>query len=272
MEVGIINKIINTECIEGLKQLEENSVDLCVTSPPYNVGIEYDDWMDNMPVDEYLDFAYDWLIAVYRVLKPDGRIAVNIPYEVNMKKLGGHNRMLIQSEYHQLMKEIGYGFAGIVDLDEKAPQKVKFSAWGSWLSASAPYMHNPKECILLGYKDQWKKIEKGESWYDGSEESKKEFMEYVSGMWGYFAETRGMTDANFSLDIPDKAIKFMTYKDDLVLDPFMGSGTTAVSCINLDRRYVGFEISKKYYDIANKRVDKVWSKKLTTEKSEEFWM
>ena len=141
----IINKIINQECIEGLKQLEENSVDLCVTSPPYNVGIEYDDWMDNMPVDEYLQFAKDWLTEVYRVLKPDGRIAVNIPYEVNMKKLGGHNRMLIQSEYHQIMKEIGYGFAGIVDLDEKAPQKVKFSAWGSWLSASAPYMHNPKE-------------------------------------------------------------------------------------------------------------------------------
>ena len=92
----IINKIINQECVEGLKQLEENSVDLCVTSPPYNVGIEYDDWMDNMPVDEYLQFARDWLTEVYRVLKPDGRIAVNIPYEVNMKKLGGHNRMLIQ--------------------------------------------------------------------------------------------------------------------------------------------------------------------------------
>ena len=134
-----------------------------------------------------------------------------------MKKLGGHNRMLIQSEYHQIMKEIGYGFDGIVDLAEKAPQKVKFTAWGSWLSASAPYMHNPKECILLGYKDQWKKLEKGESYYDGSEESKREFMEYVSGLWGYFAETRGMTDANFSLDIPEKAIKFMTYKNDLVL-------------------------------------------------------
>ena len=164
-----MNKIINTDCIEGLKQLEENSVDLCVTSPPYNVGIKYDDWDDNMQIVDYLGFARDWLTEVYRVLKPDGRIAVNIPYEVNMKKLGGHNRMLIQSEYHQIMKEIGYGFAGIVDLDEKAPQKVKFSAWGSWLSASAPYMHNPKECILLGYKYQWKKLERGESYYDGSQ-------------------------------------------------------------------------------------------------------
>ena len=150
-----------------------------------------------------------------------------------------------------------FGFAGIVDLDEKAPQKVKFSAWGSWLSASAPYMHNPKECILLGFKDQWKKLEKGESWYDGSQESKKEFMEYVSGMWGYFAETRGMTDANFSLDIPDKAIKFMTYKDDLVLDPFMGSGTTPMACVTLSRNYIGIEREDEYFKIANARVNKL---------------
>ena len=123
-----MNKIINTDCIEGLKQLEENSVDLCVTSPPYNVGIEYDGWDDNMQVADYFQFAKDWLVEVYRILKPDGRIAVNIPYEVNMKKLGGHNRVLIQSEYHQLMKEIGYGFAGIVDLDEKAPQILRRSS------------------------------------------------------------------------------------------------------------------------------------------------
>jgi site-specific DNA-methyltransferase (adenine-specific) len=88
-----MNKIINEECIEGLKQLEENSVDLCVTSPPYNVGIEYDDWDDNLQIVDYLGFAKEWLTEVYRVLKPDGRIGVNIPYEVNMKKLGGHNRV-----------------------------------------------------------------------------------------------------------------------------------------------------------------------------------
>ena len=97
-----MNKIINTDCIEGLKQLEENSIDLCVTSPPYNVGIEYDNWNDCLRLDDYMQFSKDWLTEVYRVLKPDGRIAVNIPYEVNMKKLGGHNRVLIQSEYRKI--------------------------------------------------------------------------------------------------------------------------------------------------------------------------
>jgi site-specific DNA-methyltransferase (adenine-specific) len=169
------------------------------------------------------------------------------------------------------MKDIGYGFAGIADLDEKAPQKVKYSAWGSWLSASAPYMHNPKECVLIGYKDQWKKLNVGESYWTDSDEDKKGFMEVVSGLWGYFAETRGMTEANFSLDIPVKAIKFMTYKDDVVLDPFMGSGTTAVASVNLDRNYIGFEVSENYCKIARSRVLKEKIKIETAEKGFDFW-
>ena len=266
------NYIYNLDCIEGLKtHVLDESIDLCVTSPPYNVGIEYDVHNDTLRLDDYMQFSKDWLTEVYRVLKPDGRIAVNIPYEVNMKRLGGHNRVNISSEFHQMMKDIGYGFAGIADLVEKAPQKVKYSAWGSWLSASAPYMHNPKECVLIGYKDQWKKLEKGESYWTDSEEDKKGFMEVVSGLWNYFAETRGMTEANFSLDIPVKAIKFMTYKDDIVLDPFMGSGTTAVASVNLDRNYIGFEISENYCKIARSRILKEKIKIETAEKGFDFW-
>ena len=96
-------------------------------------------------------------------------------------------------------------------------------------------------------------------------------MEVVSGMWGYFAETRGMTEANFSLDIPVKAIKFMTYIDDIVLDPFMGSGTTAVASVNLDRNYIGFEISENYCKIARSRILKEKIKIETAEKGFDFW-
>ena len=266
------NYIYNVDCIEGLKtHVLDESIDLCVTSPPYNVGIEYDVHNDTLRLEDYMQFSKDWLTEVYRVLKPEGRIAVNIPYEVNIKKLGGHNRVYISSEFHQMMKEIGFGFSGIADLVEKAPQKVKYSAWGSWLSASAPYMHNPKECVLIGYKDQWKKLEKGKSYWTDSDVDKKGFVEVVSGLWNYFAETHGMTEANFSLDIPVKAIKFMTYKDDIVLDPFMGSGTTAVASVNLDRKYIGFEISKNYCKIARSRVLKEKIKIETAEKGFDFW-
>ena len=266
------NYIYNLDCIEGLKtHILEESIDLCVTSPPYNVGIEYDNWNDTLRLEDYMQFSKDWLTEIYRVLKPDGRIAVNIPYEVNMKKLGGHHRIYLSSEYHQIMKDIGYGFAGLADLDEKAPQKANLSAWGSWLSASAPYMNNPKECVLIGYKDQWKKLEKGKSYWTDSDEDKKGFMEVVSGIWSYFAETRGMTEANFSLDIPVRAIKLMTYENDIVLDPFMGSGTTAVAAVNLDRKYIGFEISENYCKVSRSRVLKEKINIETAEKGFEFW-
>ncbi len=266
------NYVYNEDCIEGLKKhVLDNSIDLCVTSPPYNVGIGYDSCDDTLRPDDYTQFSKDWLSEVYRVLKPDGRIAVNVPYEVNMKQNDQNHRVLISSEYHQLMKEVGFGFAGIADLHESSPHISKLSAWGSWLSASAPYMHNPKECILLGYKDQWKKIEKGKSYWTDSKEDKKGFIELVSGLWNYFAETRGMTEANFSLDIPAKSIKFMTYENDIVLDPFMGSGTTGVAAVSLDRNYIGFEISENYCKIARSRILKERIKIETQDKGLEFW-
>tara|TARA_Y100000593_G_C4318822_1_gene342494 strand:+ start:2764 stop:3564 length:801 start_codon:yes stop_codon:yes gene_type:complete len=266
-----MNKIVNVDCIEGLNQLEDNSVDLCVTSPPYNVGIEYDSWDDTLPIEKYYKFTKKWISETYRVLKDDGRIAINIPYEINAKK-SGDGRIFLVGEYQQIMKEVGYGFAGIVDLTEDQPHRVKLTAWGSWLSPSAPYIYNPKECIILGYKNQWNKIDKGKSYFEETPESKKEFQDLVYAQWKYRAETRKLTEANFSLDIPNKALKILSYEDDLILDPFMGSGTTAISCINLNRRYIGFEISKSYYDISIKRVNKTIRNNLTSKKSEEFWI
>jgi len=247
-----INKIYNTDCREGMKFISDNSVDLVITSPPYNVGINYNTWNDNLSFDDYIQFTKEWLIEVYRILKDDGRIALNILYEINIKERGG--RILLVSEYYQLMKHVGFNFAGIVDLIENAPHRVKYTSWGSWLSPSAPYIYNPKECVLLMYKKQWKKKYKGKSYF--SNDNKEEFMELTSGMWKYRAETRKLTEANFSLDLPLSAIKILSFENDLVLDPFMGSGTTAIACINTNRNYIGFELNKEYYEIAKNRINK----------------
>ncbi len=247
------NTIYNVDCIEGMRKLvPDNSINLVITSPPYNVGIEYDAWTDELDWSEYVTFATDWLSEVYRVLKPDGRIALNILYEVNMMTHGG--RVFVASEYWQLMKEIGFKFAGIVDLVEDCPHRVKYTAFGSWLRPSAPYIYNPKECIIIAYKERWKRDTKGASYFKETPSHKKEFLELTSGMWKYQAETRGLTKANFSVDLPLKALKILSFQDDLVLDPFMGSGTTAEACIRLKRKYIGFEISKTYCEIANERV------------------
>jgi site-specific DNA-methyltransferase (adenine-specific) len=263
-------KIINGDCIEVMKTFPEGSIDLVVTSPPYNVNIAYDVHKDDLPMDEYYEWTKDWLKEAFRVLKDDGRIAVNVPNELNVQERGG--RILFVAEFWMMMKEIGFKFSGLVDLTEDSPHRVRQTAWGSWMSASAPYVYNPKECIILAYKKTNKKLTKGESQWKGvptdieqpegtiknkmvyQDEDKKEFMNLVFGRWEYFADTRSLTKATFSMDIPSKAIKILTYKNDIVLDPFMGSGTSAFAAELLDRRWLGIELSPDYTEIARKRV------------------
>jgi site-specific DNA-methyltransferase (adenine-specific) len=263
--------IINGDCIEVMKTLDEGSVDLIVTSPPYGVGIDYDVHDDDMTPEEYLEFTRKWMTEAFRLLKDDGRIALNIPYEINRQAKGG--RVFIVSEIWQVMKEIGYKFFGIVDLEEESPHRSRTTAWGSWMSPSAPYIYNPKECVILAYKKHHIKKVKGEPEWVGelgekedkngvmkpktfyTDEQKREFIDLVFGQWKYFADTRSMTKATFSMDIPTKAIKILTYKNDVVLDPFAGSGTTLVAAETLDRQWIGIELSPDYAEVARKRVN-----------------
>ena len=110
------NKIIQGNCVEVMATLPESTVDLIVTSPPYNVGIDYDTHNDRQSMEDYWQFTKDWLSEAYRILKDDGRVAINIPYEVNVQDRGG--RILFMSEFYQIMKNLGFKFFGLVDLDE----------------------------------------------------------------------------------------------------------------------------------------------------------
>ena len=237
-----VGKVINGDCIKVMSEMPESCVDLIVTSPPYGVGIAYDSFDDDLEFDQYKVFSANWLREAYRVLKDDGRIAINIPYD------------------------------GIVDLEEDSPHRSKTTAWGSWMSPSAPYIYNPKECVILAYKKTHIKKVKGEpEWVgevvdleqeDGTikkktvyqEEHKKEFMDLVYGQWDYFADTKQMTKATFSLDIPMKAIKILTYRNDLILDPFAGSGTSLCAAEIGGRRWIGIELSENYSKVAKDRV------------------
>jgi site-specific DNA-methyltransferase (adenine-specific) len=261
-----INRVINGDTIEVMSEMPEGWVDLMVTSPPYNVGIQYDTHNDEIVMDEYWEWSEKWLTEAYRLLKDDGRIAINIPYEVNVQARGG--RVFFASEIYQVMKKVGFKFYGIVDLEEDSPHRSKTTAWGSWMSPSAPYIYNPKECVILAYKKHHIKKVKGEPQWKGepylteegknkvaySEQDKKEFMELVFGQWKYFADTRSLTKATFSMDIPEKAIKILSYRNDVVLDPFNGSGTSCVAAVVHDRRWVGIELSENYCEIAKQRI------------------
>ena len=272
-----INKVINGDCIEVMKEMPESFVDLIVTSPPYGVNINYDVHDDDMEINQYLEFTRNWMSEAYKVLKDDGRIALNIPYEINRQEKGG--RIFLVSEVYQVMKEIGFKFYGIVDLEEDSPHRSKTTAWGSWMSPSSPYIYNPKECVILAYKKhhikkvkgqpQWKGVPTQIEQEDGTfktkvvyqEEDKREFMELVFGQWKYLNDSRPMTKATFSMDIPTKAIKILSYKNDIVLDPFNGSGTSCVAAETLDRRWIGIELSPNYTEIARERIQSFVDKK-----------
>jgi site-specific DNA-methyltransferase (adenine-specific) len=264
------NKIITGDCVEVMKSLPEGSIDLVVTSPPYGVNVKYDVYDDTIPMDEYWDFTTKWLTETYRVLKDDGRVAINVPIETNVQERGG--RILFNAEFWMKMKEVGFKFFGMIDLNEDSPHRVRQTAWGSWMSASSPYLYNPKECVILAYKKTNKKLTKGESQWLGEQtevisedgkvknkmiyktEDKKEFMDLVFARWNYFSDTKSLTKATFSMDIPSKAIKILIYKNDIVFDPFMGSGTTAVAAETLGRRWIGIELSPNYVEIAENRI------------------
>ena len=267
----MLNQVINGDCVEVMKTLPEACIDLIVTSPPYSVNISYDVYDDNTTLEQYLDFSKKWLEESYRVLKDDGRISVNLPFEINLKDRGG--RVFIVSEIWNVMKEIGFKWFGLIDLQEDSPHRSKTTAWGSWMSPSQPYIYNPKECLILAYKNSPKKLTKGEPQWKGvptevenkdgivrtknvyEEQDKKEFMELVFGQWNYFADTKSLTKATFSMDIPTKAIKILSYKNDIVMDPFAGSGTSLVAAQILDRRWLGIELSENYTNIARTRVE-----------------
>jgi site-specific DNA-methyltransferase (adenine-specific) len=267
-----LNKITTGDCREVMREMPANSIDLMVTSPPYGVGIAYDSFDDDINFEAYKEFSKEWLTEAFRVLKPDGRLALNIPYEINRQEKGG--RIFMVGELWNILASIGYKFYGVVDLEESSPHRSKTTAWGSWMSPSSPYIYNPKECVLLCYKQLSKKQTKGtpqwESWVEQVEDKnnpelfvnkkmyeksdKDDFISLVYGQWNYFADTRQQTKATFSMDIPVRAMKILSYKEDIVMDPFMGSGTSAVAAEFVGRNWVGVELSENYTEVANKRL------------------
>ena len=143
-----VNKIYNMDCVEGLKLLDDNSVDLIITSPPYNVGIKYDSWNDFMPWMEYLSWCRKWLTECFRVLKDDGRICIN-HYLAFSSKVDEKCQFPL-FDFRNIMNEIGYVVHKLAIWND--PTMKKLTAWGSYLSASAPNIQTPLEGILIAYK------------------------------------------------------------------------------------------------------------------------
>ena len=221
-----------------------SSVDLVVTSPPYDLSIAYADHNDTAPWDEYLKWTRQWVSKCHTLLKTDGRFCLNIPLDKNK---GGQQSVC--ADLTNLVRDCGFKYQSTIIWNEGNISRR--TAWGSWMSASAPYVIAPVEVIVVFYKEVWKKQNKGIS-----DITKEEFIAWTNGIWTFNGESakRIGHPAPYPLELPKRCIKLFSYVDDLVLDPFLGSGTTLVACVQNKRYGVGVELSEDYCRKAVERV------------------
>ncbi len=238
-------KIYNDDFLKTT-YIENESIDLIVTSPPYNVDIGYNFYNDKVSYKDYLEWTKCWLKRCHQVLKDDGRFCLNIPLDKNK---GGQQS--VYADITTLAKDIGFKYHSTIIWNEQNISRR--TAWGSWLSASAPYVIAPVEVIVILYKGEWRKKNGGKS-----DITKSEFMEWTNGVWNFSGESKKRVGhpAPFPIELPKRCIKLFSFVGDTVLDPFLGSGSTLIACVLTNRKGIGVEIDENYCKIAKERLIK----------------
>lgn len=226
-----------------MEELPDNSVHLMVTSPPYNVGKKYD---EDLTLDEYRTFLKRVWEETHRVLVPGGRACINVA------NLGRKPYIPIHTFIIKDMLDLGYLMRGEI-IWNKASSSSPSTAWGSWLSASNPTLRDIHEYILVFSKNTFgrKNINKRDNTI-----VKEEFLEFTKSIWTFSAvpATKVGHPAPFPVELPYRLIQLYTFKGEIVLDPFIGSGQAAIAAVKSYRRYVGYDINDDYVQLAEKRI------------------
>ena len=237
---SVKNKLFCKDSVD-MSELPNNCIGLTITSPPYNIGKDSD---IDLTDDEYLTMMKKIFTEVYRVTESGGRLVVNVA------NLGRKPYIPMTNMFTELLTEIGFLMRGEIIWQKSKGANANF-AWGSWLSASNPVIRDIHEYCLVFSKHSFKRAVKGNSTIE-----KDEFMDSTLSIWNITparAKKIGHP-APFPEELPERFIKLFSYEEDLILDPFMGSGTTAVAAKNLGRNYVGYEIKKEYVELSKERI------------------
>tara|TARA_R100001163_G_C5050804_1_gene187624 strand:+ start:853 stop:1617 length:765 start_codon:yes stop_codon:yes gene_type:complete len=250
----MINKIHLGDCLELFPKLEDNSVDLIVAGPPYNIGIEYDTYDDNLEWKTYLEWMEKWLRECYRVLKDEGRICVNHVVNLVDSKLGVSRFPIM--DIRNIQEKIGFNVHKLIVWEDgtnwawKEYDKIREKNDYLDMSAKQPYIHTPYESILISYKNQWKKLK------DGTDTiTESNFREATKQIWNIESSPgHGQKAAFGTIELPKRCIELLSYENDVVLDPFMGCGSTAIACKETNRNYIGFELSENSVNTANRKL------------------
>ena len=228
---------------EDVAELPEACVHLMVTSPPYNVGKDYD---EDFTLEEYLDFLKRVWREVHRVLVPGGRACVNVA------NLGRKPYIPFHAYIARDMVDLGFLMRGEIIWDKGASAAAS-TAWGSWRSPANPTLRDTHEYILVFSKGTFSRPKP-----DGREItiSREEFLEFTKSVWTFPAESAKKVGhpAPFPVELPYRLLQLYTYEGEVVLDPFMGSGQTALAALKAGRSYVGYEIDENYVRLADRRI------------------
>jgi site-specific DNA-methyltransferase (adenine-specific) len=225
-----------------MDELPDCSVHLMVTSPPYNVTKEYD---QDLNLEEYLGLLQRVWVETHRVLVPGGRACVNVA------NLGRKPYIPLHSFIISGMLAAGFLMRGEIIWD-KAASASPSTAWGSWKSATNPVLRDVHEYILVFSKDTFRRVSKDNE----NTITKEQFLEWTKSVWTFPAVSAKKIGhpAPFPEELPHRLIQLYTFKDDIVLDPFAGSGTTCLAAINDQRHYVGYDTNPDYIQLAEKRI------------------
>ncbi len=230
---------------ESMEEIPDNSLHLMVTSPPYNVSKEYD---EDLSLGEYLAILHRVFSETYRVLVHGGRACINVA------NLGRKPYVPLSDYISQMMIQIGFLMRGEIIWNKGAGAGVSM-AWGSWKSASNPVLRDVHEYILVFSKGAFRRQKQ-----DGQQDSinKEQFMEWTKSIWTLNPESAKKVGhpAPFPVELPYRLIQLYTYKSDVILDPFIGSGSTAIAALKSERAFVGYEVNPEYVRLAEERVEK----------------
>jgi len=226
---------------EKMTNVPDNSIALAFTSPPYNVGKDYE---DDISLDNYLKLIKNVGKEVYKKLKPGGR------YCINIANLGRRPYIPMHSFFYEIHIESGFLPMGEI-IWQKAKGANGSCAWGSWKSAKAPRLRDLHEYVLVFSKMTYSRPDKGIS-----DISKDEFMKATLSVWEIPPESAKKVGhpAPFPVALAERIIRLYSYENDVILDPFVGSGTTCLAAAINNRKYVGYDISDAYCLLARERI------------------
>jgi DNA modification methylase len=236
-----INRIL-CKSSEKMDELPDHSIHLMITSPPYNVTKEYD---ENLSLSEYLQMLRNVWAETYRVLVPGGRACINVA------NLGRTPYIPLHAYIVKDMQKIGFLMRGEI-IWNKGSSASPSTAWGSWLSAANPVLRDIHEYILTFCKDTFRRIRRRKQ----STIEKEEFLELTKSVWTFPAVSARKIGhpAPFPEELPRRLIQLYSFKGDVILDPFVGSGTTCLAALKSDRKYVAYDNDLKYVKLAEKRI------------------